>query len=113
MSEHTGTLKMFTDLMKYHCCKYICLCEKVHLYCGFEMEHGIELQEVIDMIGDKEDDLLAALLLCLPIMEAHTEASHLTDGFKPRRNQNDDVLDKVKKAIEGAEGDINHRKERS
>lgn len=44
--------RVFTNLMKDHCCKYACKCEKTHLYCGFEMEHGIELQEVIDLIKE-------------------------------------------------------------
>ncbi len=48
-------------------------------------------------------NLLAALQLCLPIMEAHTEASHLTDGFRPRVNKNDHILAKVKAAIEKGE----------
>lgn len=48
-------------------------------------------------------DLLAALRLCLPIMEAHTEASHLTDGFRPRINKNDHILAQVKKAIKREE----------
>lgn len=49
-------------------------------------------------------DLLAALKLCLPVMEAHTEASHLTDGFRPRENANDRILRRVKDVIEKAEG---------
>lgn len=48
-------------------------------------------------------DLLSALRLCLPIMEAHTGASHLTDGFKPRINKNDRILAKVNAAIEKGE----------
>lgn len=47
--------------------------------------------------------LLAALRLCLPVMEVEAKASHLTDGFRPMRNKNDDILDRVKKAIEEAE----------
>ena len=50
----------------------------------------------------ERDDLLAALRLCLPVMEVHTEASHLTDGFRPMRNENDRILDRVKAAIEKA-----------
>jgi hypothetical protein len=48
-------------------------------------------------------DLLAALRLCLPIMVANTEASHLTDGFRQRENENDRILARVKKVIEEAE----------
>ena len=51
---------------------------------------------------ERIEELSTALRLCLPIIEAHTEASHLMDGFRPRRNKNDDILDAVKKAI----GDI-------
>jgi len=47
--------------------------------------------------------LLAALRLCLPIMEAHTEASHLIDGFRPRRNPNDHILEQIKTAIKEAD----------
>lgn len=53
---------------------------------------------------EQNADLLSALRLCLPIIEAHTEASHLTDGFKPRVNKNDHILAKVKAAIEKGEG---------
>ena len=52
----------------------------------------------------KIDDLLAALRLYLPVMEAYAEASHLTDGFRPRENKNDRILKRVKDAIERAEG---------
>jgi len=57
---------------------------------------------IISILRAQNADLLAALRLCLPIIEAEAMASHLTDGFRPRRNKNDDILDAVKKAI----GDI-------
>lgn len=56
-------------------------------------------------------DLLTALRLCLPIMEAHTKASHLTDGFSPRVNKNDHVLAQVKAAIEKAEINISEKEQ--
>jgi len=56
MSEHTEVKKIFADLMKNHCCKYACRCEKFHLYCGYELDHGIELQEVINIIEALENE---------------------------------------------------------
>lgn len=50
----------------------------------------------------KIDALLAALKLCLPVMEAHCEASRLTDGFKPKGNKNDRILKRVRDSIERA-----------
>ena len=61
------------------------------------------LHETIRELRERGAALLSALRLCLPIMEAHTGASHLTDGFRPMRNKNDDILDRVRKAIEEAE----------
>lgn len=52
---------------------------------------------------EEKTTLLSALLLCLPIMEAHTEASHLTDGFRPRVNKNDRILKRIKDAISKAD----------
>lgn len=48
---------------------------------------------------NSHDDLLAALLLCIPIMEAHTEASHLIEGFARKENEDDRVLAKIKATI--------------
>ena len=50
----------------------------------------------------QRDDLLAALQLWMPAIRAHTQASHLTDGFRPRRNDNDDKLDQAVQAIQQA-----------
>lgn len=61
------------------------------------------LHETIRELRAENADLLAALRLCLPIVTAHTQASHLTDGFRPRRNENDCLLDRVKGAISQAE----------
>jgi hypothetical protein len=60
--------------------------------------------EIIKGLCKQNAALLFALRLCLPIMEAHTGASHLTDGFRPMRNKNDDILDRVKAAIKEGEG---------
>ena len=69
--------------------------------CGDERDDLSEANATfIVQCCNSHDDLLAALRLCLPIMEAHTEASHLTDGFRPRINKNDRILTKVKAAIE-------------
>lgn len=57
-------LKHFEELMKDHCCRSYCddhdgvpkeKCKKDHLYCGYEMDHGIELSEVIEIIKDLID----------------------------------------------------------
>jgi hypothetical protein len=70
-----------------------------------QMRYNIEEQQkFIDPIIQENTDILAALRLCLPVFEAHTEASHLTDGFRPRENENDRILARVKKVIESAEG---------
>jgi hypothetical protein len=42
----------FKDLLKNHCCNYHCECEKEHLYCDYELDHGIELESVIRMIKE-------------------------------------------------------------
>jgi oligoribonuclease (3'-5' exoribonuclease) len=59
--------------------------------------------QTIQELREQNADLLAALRLCLPVMEAHCEASHLTDGFRPRINKNDHILSKIKAAIERGE----------
>jgi len=46
-------LKHFEKVMKNHCCKYECNCEKDHLYCGYELDHGIELGSVIEDIRNE------------------------------------------------------------
>jgi predicted RNase H-like nuclease len=61
------------------------------------MKRGIPVKK-----DERIKELLTALRLCLPIIEAEAKASHLMDGFRPRRNKNDDILDAVKKAL----GDI-------
>ena len=60
------------------------------------------IHEAIRERRTQNADLLAALRLCLPVMEAHTAASHLTDGFRPRENENDRILDRVREAISKA-----------
>jgi hypothetical protein len=62
------------------------------------------IHEEIEDLRDHNAALLATLRLCLPVMAAHTRASHLTDGFRPKRNENDRILARVKRAIEGATG---------
>ena len=34
-----------------------------------------------------------------PIIRAHAEASHLLDGFRPRRNQWDDLVERIDAAL--------------
>jgi len=60
--------------------------------------------DTIRELRAQKDNLLTALKLTLPILEAHTAASHLTGGFRPRRNKNDDILDRVKVVIGKAGG---------
>ena len=47
------------ELLKNHCCRGYADnhngveakdCRKEHLYCGYELDHGIELESVIDLI---------------------------------------------------------------
>jgi len=62
------------------------------------------LMEIIKGLRKQNAALLAALKMCLPVMEVEAKASHLTDGFRPMRNKNDDILDRVKAAIKEGEG---------
>jgi hypothetical protein len=57
------------------------------------------LHETIRELRSRNADLLSALRLCLPVMSAHTEASHLIEGFARRENRNDRILNLVKDAI--------------
>ncbi len=50
----------------------------------------------------QRDALLAALRQWMPELRAHTRASHLTDGFRPRRNRYDDDLGQAVQAIQQA-----------
>lgn len=52
---------------------------------------------------NSHDDLLAALRLCLPVMEVDAEMSHFLQGFARQENENDRVLARVKAAIEEVE----------
>lgn len=46
-------IEILEKLLKEHCCQSNCNCKKHHLYCGFELDHGIELQAVIDILKNK------------------------------------------------------------
>ena len=50
LKELQKAVKKFEDLLKNHCCKVHCNCDKEHLYCGYELNHGIELEEVIEIL---------------------------------------------------------------
>jgi hypothetical protein len=50
LKELQKAVKKFEDLLKNHCCKTHCNCDKEHLYCGYELDHGIELEEVIEIL---------------------------------------------------------------
>jgi len=74
-------------------------------------EENKKLLKAIEWYTDKvtrqeveKVDLLVALKLYLPILEGWVEASHLTDGFRPKGNKNDRILGLVRGVIEKMEG---------
>lgn len=52
-------------------------------------------------------ELEAALSECAPVMRAHAGASHMLEGFKPQRNEWDDLCDRIHAALsqQGKEGE--------
>jgi len=52
-------------------------------------------------------ELESALSECAPVMRAHAGASHMLEGFKPRRNEWDDLCDRIDEALsqQGKEGE--------
>lgn len=46
-------LQKLTDIKENHCCRRICNrdCGKeIHGYCGYELGHGIEIEDILDVI---------------------------------------------------------------
>lgn len=48
---------------------------------------------------DRAAVLIDLLYEWMPVIEAHVEASHLTDGFRRKKNQYDARLEKTKAAL--------------
>jgi hypothetical protein len=71
----------------------------LHLLVWFQWVHAARRAE---RAARQRDALLAALRKWMPELRAHTQASHLTDGFRPRRNRYDDDLDQAVQAIQQA-----------
>ena len=55
----------------------------------------------LSFVEQRERSLRAMIKEWLPAMEGHTEASHLLEGFKRKKNIWDDRLAKIKAACEG------------
>ena len=48
---------------------------------------------------DRAVELIDLLCEWMPVIEAHVEASHLTDGFRRKKNGYDALLEKTKAAL--------------
>jgi len=61
----------------------------------------MHFNDALRVLRDKkrQDGLEVAIRLCIPIVEAHTEASHLTDGFRRKLNENDILMKMVLDAM--------------
>ena len=55
------------------------------------------------MVGTRSMALLALLKMWMPVIEAHVEASHLTDGFKRKNNDWDSLLEATKVTMKEAD----------
>jgi len=83
-------------------------CTNYPLKCGGSTRHVSSAEEAIELWNNRlieealqaENERMRELLsLCLPHVEASCEASHLTDGFKPKRNYYDEFLETLKDAL--------------
>lgn len=63
----------------------------------------LELAEQADKLRRQRDALRAAISPWLNEIIASVGASHLTDGFKPKRNNYDEILDRLQQAIKECE----------
>ncbi|MAD27102.1 MAG: hypothetical protein CMK75_03605 [Pseudomonadales bacterium] len=66
-----------------------------------------EMALIIEADKARIAELEAALSECAPVMRAHAGASHMLEGFKPRRNEWDDLCDRIDEALaqQGKEGE--------
>ncbi|MBA1234740.1 hypothetical protein G7Z98_09250 [Pseudomonas stutzeri] len=57
-----------------------------------------------DQLRAEVEELRVLLIKSLPIVEAHAGASHMLEGFRPTRNQWDELVDEVRAAMAAKEG---------
>lgn len=67
--------------------------------------HSGTLVRAIEQIAEMEaecEKLRNLLRHAQPIIKAHAGASHMLDGFRPRRNQWDELVEGIDTAMQGA-----------
>ena len=67
------------------------------------MPHPKDIGEAIDKaiaVIESHSALIGLLRRWMPVIEAHVEASHLTDGLKRKANESDALLEQTKSEIE-------------
>lgn len=57
------------------------------------------LSDGIAQLEAERDQLLVLLRQAQPIVEAHAGASHMLDGFRPRRNRWDELVEAIDAAL--------------
>jgi len=68
-----------------------------------EMPHPKDISEAIYQaiaVIESHSALIGLLRRWMPVIEAHVEASHLTDGLKRKANEYDALLEQTKSEIE-------------
>lgn len=60
-----------------------------------------EYRKQIEALQAECEQLRRLLQRCEPVLIAHAGASHMTDGFRPRRNSWDELVEQIDAALHG------------
>ena len=65
------------------------------------------LREAYKVLANRHQQTLALLRQAAPIVHAHAGASHMLDGFRPKRNKWDELAESVDAAL-AKHGEADH-----